>query len=66
MGWGDFFLSKVPMCVIRRKVAKRCYALGVHGRLCNPSYWDNVLRGWLEDGSPPWRLLGPLEWPHLT
>ena len=39
---------------------------GVHGGLCNPSYWDGGVAGWLEDGSPPWRLLGPLEQPHLS
>ena len=39
---------------------------GVCGGLCNPSYWDGGIWGWLEDGSPPWRLLGPLERPHLA
>ena len=27
---------------------------------------DSLRTEWLEDGSPPWRLLGPLERPHLT
>jgi len=39
---------------------------GVRGGLCNPSYWDGGVWGWLEDGSPPWRLLVPLWWLHLT
>ena len=38
----------------------------VRGGLCNPSYWDGGIWGWLEDETPPWRLLGPLEWSHLA
>ena len=38
---------------------------GVRGRLCNPSYWDDGIWGWLENRSPPWRLLVPLGRPHL-
>ena len=32
---------------------------------CNRSYCEAGIWGWLEDGSPPWRLLVPLERPHL-
>ena len=32
---------------------------------CNQSYCKAEILGWLEDESPPWRLLGPLERPHL-
>ena len=27
--------------------------LGVRGGLCNPSYWDGGIRGWLVDREPP-------------
>ena len=38
----------------------------VHGGLCNPSYKGGGILEWLEDRSPPWRLLGPLERPYLA
>ena len=31
---------------------------------CNQSYCEAGYWGWLEDGSPPWRLLVPLWWLH--
>ena len=40
--------------------------LRVHGGLCNPSYWDSGIWGWLEDRSPPCRLLVLLWRPHLA
>ena len=33
---------------------------------CNRSYCKAGIWGWLEDGSPPWRLLVPLWRPHLA
>ena len=33
---------------------------GARSGPCNRSYWEAGIWGWLEDGSPPWRLLGPL------
>ena len=39
---------------------------GVCGGLCNPSYCDGGVRGWLEDGSLSWRLLVPLWRAHLA
>ena len=33
---------------------------------CNQSYCEAGVWGWHEDRSPPRRLLGPLERPHLT
>ena len=33
---------------------------------CNQSFCKAGILGWLEDGSPPWRLLIPLWWPHLA
>ena len=42
-------------------LARYSTQLGVPGGLCNPSYWDGGILGWLENGSPPRRLLGPLE-----
>ena len=38
---------------------------GVRVGLCDPSYWEGGIWGWLEDGSPLWRLLVPLWEPHL-
>ena len=35
---------------------------GAAWALCNPSYWDGGIWGWLEDSSPPNRLLVPLWW----
>ena len=37
---------------------------GAHSRPCNQSYCEAGIWGWLEDWSPPWRLLRPLERPH--
>ena len=34
--------------------------------LCNPSYWDGGIWGWLEDVNPPWRLLVSLGRLHLS
>ena len=39
---------------------------GICGGLCNPSFWDGGIWGWLEDESPPWRLLVTLWRPHLA
>ena len=33
---------------------------------CNRSYCKAEIWGWLEDRSPPWRLLVPLWWLHLS
>ena len=38
----------------------------VCGGPCNPSYFEDGIWGWLEDGSSPWRLLVPLWQPHLA
>ena len=39
---------------------------GVHGVLLNPRYWNDGISGWLEDESPPWKLLVPLWRPQLS
>ena len=39
---------------------------GAHSGPCNRSYCEAGIGGWVEDGSPPWRLLVPLWWPHLA
>ena len=38
----------------------------VRGGPCNPSYWEDRIWGWLEDGGSPRRLLVPLGRPHLS
>ena len=39
---------------------------GARSEPCNRSYCEAGIRGWLEDRSPPRRLLEPLEQPQLT
>ena len=41
-------------------------ALGVHGGLCNPSYWDGGILGWLVDREPPNGSKWPAEGAHYT
>ena len=50
----------------KNKVLQDDIHRGVRGGLCNPSHLDGGILGWLEDGSPPWRLLVPLQQPHLS
>ena len=38
----------------------------VRSGYCNRSYCEAGSLGWLEDSSPPWRLLVPLWWLHLA
>ena len=39
---------------------------GVRGGLCNPSYWDGGIWGWLVDREPPKGSKWPAEGPHNT
>ena len=43
-----------------------CIPPGALSGTCNRSYCKAGIWGWLEDGSPPWRLLVPLWWLHLS
>ena len=65
-------LKKYPLCKLKSLHLEKnaCNTLGksqwVLGRLFNPSYWDNGIRGWLEDWSTSKRLLVSLWRPHLA
>ena len=43
-----------------------CTQLGVRGGLCNPSYWDGGIWGWLVDRKPLKGSKWPAEGPHYT
>ena len=54
-------LEKIYFAIwIRRKLP------GVRGGLCNPSYWDGGIWGWLVDREPPKGSKWPAEGPHYT
>ena len=42
------------------------FTLGVYGWLCNASYLDNGILGWLVDREPPKGLKWPAKSPHYT
>ena len=51
---------------IKNRTESVCYQAGARSGPCNQSYCEAGIWGWLEDGSPPWRLLVPLWRPHLA
>ena len=53
--------SKIFYCVNNVRTI-----LGVRGGLCNPSYWDGGIWGWLVDREPPKGSKWLAEGPHYT
>ena len=49
-----------------RSIEQECLKPGVRSGLCNPSYWDGGILGWLMDREPPKGSKWPAKGLHYT
>ena len=52
--------------IFKERMLHTSIPAGARSGPCNQSYCKAGIWGWLEDRSPPWRLLVPLWWLHLS